>query len=349
MKSRLLALPIALSLIAGCAPVDEEEVGVHDDQEMGDSLPPDGKADTYVGLTVPSTVVLDRNKVVYLTFDDGPSRVNTPRILDVLARQGVKATFFITGTSIAANKDLILREVAEGHVVGNHQWQHVIATQSQFRGFVKTERDALRAVIGDDHSMIFRFPYGAGKPWKNVILREEGYIDGGIGWDVDSLDWDFGNDGISPTRASAPFRSDFEGWVMNQVGRRGGGVVLMHDIQSITAGHLESIITKLKAAGYTFGQLPRHRNWIGDSCVEDDDCNFAGAVCMSGLCAQACTGSCPDAWGRSMTRCARVSDESGDGQVQVCTADCASDACREGECVASTSPAGAARQVCWAM
>jgi peptidoglycan/xylan/chitin deacetylase (PgdA/CDA1 family) len=347
MKAPVRAL--ALLALVGCAPVDagDDETPLHDDQEIGDSLPPDGKSD-YVGLTVPPTVILDKRKVVYLTFDDGPSRVNTPKILDVLQKHGVRATFFITGTSIAGNRDIIERQRDEGHVVASHQWSHVIATASTFRTYVRRERDALREIVGDQHSLLFRFPYGAGVPWKQTILREEGYLDGGIGWDIDSLDWDFGNDGRS-ARATPAFRSDYEGWVMDQLNRRGGGVVLMHDIQSITAGHLDSIIGKMKAAGYRFGELPRQRNWIGDECVDDDDCHYGGSVCLAGLCAMPCSSSCPDAWGRPTTRCARVADEDGSGQVQVCTADCAASSCRAGECVSSTSPAGSARRVCWAM
>ncbi len=342
MRSPLRAL-VCLALAACAAP---DEVAVFDDEEIGDSLPIDGKSDT-IGISVPSSLRLDKDKIVYLTFDDGPSRANTPKILDVLAAHDVKATFFVTGLSIAGNEALIRRQRDEGHVIGSHQWSHVIASQAQFRGFVKKERDKLREIVGDDHALLFRFPYGAGATWKNTILREEGYLDGGIGWDVDSLDWDYGPDERA-TRAPAAYRADFEGWVMSQLDRRGGGVVLLHDVQSVTAKHLDSMIKKMKAAGYTFAALPTQRNWIGDECAEDEDCAFSGAFCLGGLCTQGCTGSCPDAWGRPMTRCARVADDE-DAQVQVCTSDCTVAECRAGSCIDARSPTGAAREVCWGL
>ena len=69
----------------------------------------------------------DGKKVVYLTFDDGPSTTNTPGVLDVLDKYNVKATFFVIGTSIAANdqaKALLKEEVARGHAIANHTYSH---------------------------------------------------------------------------------------------------------------------------------------------------------------------------------------------------------------------------------
>jgi hypothetical protein len=106
----------------------------------------------------------------------------------------------------------------------------------------------------------------------------------------------------------------------------------------------------MEAAGYTFGELPRDRRCIGDACAADEECSYAGALCLGGVCTLGCTGSCPDAWGRPITRCARLADEDGgSSRIQVCAQDCASTGCRAGDCVAATSPAGAARQVCWGL
>ncbi len=63
-------------------------------------------------------------KIVALTFDDGPDRRNTPMVLDALKRSGQKATFFLIGEQVAANAELVRRMVAEGHAVGNHSWSH---------------------------------------------------------------------------------------------------------------------------------------------------------------------------------------------------------------------------------
>jgi peptidoglycan/xylan/chitin deacetylase (PgdA/CDA1 family) len=340
---RLLAV---LSLAAACAPTDE--IAIQDDAETGDSLPFGDKSDGY---TVPSSLALNKNKVVYLTFDDGPSATHTPRILDILASHDAKATFFVTGLSIAGNENVIRRAAAEGHIIANHQWRHVQASSSTFRGYVTRGRDTLRGIAGD-MPLFFRYPYGAMLPWKETILREEGYVDGGVGWDVDSLDWDFGPDARA-SRGEVPeqFKRDFEGYVMFRLNQRGGGVVLFHDVQSITSGHLESLLNKMEAAGYTFGELPRNRprpTFIGDACDADEECTFAGGFCLGGLCTQACTATCPDRAGYPTTRCARLTDEEGD-QVQVCASDCATAGCREGECVSAQSPSGAARKVCWGL
>lgn len=347
----LLLLPAVLTTVSACAPADDgAELEVAGDAEEGDSLPPEAKADGY---SVPASLGLNKRGVVYLTFDDGPNPATTPRVLDVLAAHGVTATFFITGKSIAGNATLLRRMRDEGHIVANHQWSHVIATQAQFKGWVVKERDTLRAAVGE-MPLYFRYPYGAMATWKEAVLRAEGYVDGGVGWDVDSLDWDFGPDGVA-SRAEVPaaYRRDFEGYVMYRVEQRGGGVVLFHDVQSITAGRLAAIIERLKAKGYRFGELPRKRGFIGDACEADGDCAFAGGFCLGGLCTQACTTTCPDRAGYPTTRCARVADDEG-GTVQVCAQDCAATgACRAAEagaeCVAAVSPAGAARRVCWGL
>jgi peptidoglycan/xylan/chitin deacetylase (PgdA/CDA1 family) len=343
LRRGLLAL-----LVAACAPaVDDEHV--HDDAEFGDSLPWDeGKADGY---GVPASLGLDKDRVVYLTFDDGPSPVHTPRVLDTLAAHGARATFFITGTSIAGNEALLRRMRDEGHIVANHQWSHRVATSSQFRGWVTRERDLLRSIAGD-MPLYFRYPYGAMASWKETILRAEGYADGGVGWDIDTLDWDFGPDGVaSRPEVPAAYRRDFDGYVMMRLAQRGGGVMLFHDVQSITAQRLDGLLARLARDGYRFGELPRKRaGFIGDACDDDAGCGFAGGFCLGGLCTQACTATCPDRAGWPTTRCARLDDGEG-ASVQVCAQDCSAMACRAGaaDCVAATSPSGAARRVCWGL
>jgi peptidoglycan-N-acetylglucosamine deacetylase len=66
---------------------------------------------------------------VRLTFDDGPNRTATPEILETLAAHGVTATFFVVGQMAAANPALVRREDREGHIIGNHSWDHPDLTQ----------------------------------------------------------------------------------------------------------------------------------------------------------------------------------------------------------------------------
>src|SRR5262249_19410767 len=130
---------------------------------------------------------LPRQKIIYLTFDDGPHKIDTPKILDVLKNHGVTATFFVLGERIKGREELLKREVAEGHIVGNHQWEHnIIKDAATFSGQVTQTRDAIANAVGSGNPLYFRYPYGAKAPWKETILKTAGYADGGVYWDIDS-------------------------------------------------------------------------------------------------------------------------------------------------------------------
>lgn len=253
--SRSPRLPAPRSLAAALA-LGVCTLGLGCGAEVDDHDESTGSAESEVGVAVPRSLELDKRKIVYLTFDDGPSRAHTPRILDVLARHRAKATFFLTGDNIRGNEDLLRREAAEGHIVANHQQKHVVASTAQFAQWVPFERDAIDRIVGTPQPKYFRYPYGDGTAAKEAILRREGYPDGGVGWDLDTLDWCFAGGRC----ARAPgYEGDFEGWVIAHTQSRGGGVALFHDVQNITASHLDSILTKLERLGYTFGSLPTTR------------------------------------------------------------------------------------------
>ncbi len=249
--SALLALTSALA--SACVADVVDEAPNADDSPMGDSVAVDDASS--IGVRVPASLNLDRDRRFYLTFDDGPSSVYTPQILATLRAHNVPAAFFITGTNIAGNEDIIRDELAQGHVIASHQWVHDNATIAQFRQWVPREAEALDRAARQPLPRLFRYPYGAGTAQKEAILRENGYLDGGIGWNVDSLDWCFGNGGTC-NRASAAYRSNYVEWVVSEARRIGGGVILFHDIQGVTARNLDAILTRLEALGYTFGALP---------------------------------------------------------------------------------------------
>lgn len=263
MRTPIRFLSIALAALTGlaissCAPAESDIETVHgDDEEEGDSVSLEEATSGSVGVRVPTSLGLDRNHVVYLTFDDGPSPRYTATILETLARHHAPATFFVTGLSIAANGAMLRREDTEGHIVASHQWSHVIATPAQFGTWLTRERDLLDTTLGHPHRRYFRYPYGAGTTTKDAALRAAGYPDGGVGWDIDSLDWCFTTRNRC-TRAEVPaaFQNDFEGFVMDQLRRRGGGVALFHDVQGVTAARLDGLLTRMEAAGYRFGSLP---------------------------------------------------------------------------------------------
>lgn len=250
---RVVSLAVAL-LSAGCTVESVEDFAHRDDDPMGDSVSV-GEAGS-IGVRVPASLNLDRSRKFYLTFDDGPSAAYTPQILATLRAHNAPATFFVTGANIAGNESVLRDLDTRGHLLASHQWSHVVATIAQFRTWVPQQATRLDAVAGRALPRLFRYPYGAGTADKETILRANGYSHGGIGWDVDTLDWCFGGGNGRCDRASSAYRNDFVGWVVSEAARRGGGVILFHDIQGITARNLDTILTRLEGMGFTFAQLP---------------------------------------------------------------------------------------------
>ncbi|HEX6550853.1 MAG TPA: polysaccharide deacetylase family protein [Gammaproteobacteria bacterium] len=109
-----------------------------------------------------------RGKQVALTFDDGPDPVVTPQVLDALAEAGAHATFFVIGKSLAANPALARRMLSEGHVVGNHSWQHSRLQNFYFANWHTREINAgMRAIAeatGQAAPRLYRPPVGL-KSW----------------------------------------------------------------------------------------------------------------------------------------------------------------------------------------
>jgi peptidoglycan/xylan/chitin deacetylase (PgdA/CDA1 family) len=253
--ARLLrTLGLGLALALGCT-ADPEDFAHEDDAEEGDSQYGVDEAAAAPGVRVPASLSLETRNTVYLTFDDGPSARYTRRIMAVLAAHHAPAAFFVTGANIAGNEAILREESAAGHRVANHQWSHVVATSAQFTTFLTRERDALDRALGAPHPRLFRYPYGSGSTAKEAVVRANGYPDGGIGWNVDTLDWCFGPDAYCDKVPTA-YRRDYVGWVVSEARRTGGGVMLFHDIQGITATNLDAILTRLEGLGYRFGALP---------------------------------------------------------------------------------------------
>lgn len=182
-------------------------------------------------------------KVVALTFDDGPNPSTTTQALDTLAKYNVKATFFVLGKNIAGNEDLLKRMKSEGHVVGNHSWDHPVLsklTLEDAKKQITDTEDALTKVLGSS-SKLMRPPYGA------ITDDIRNSLDlSFIMWNVDSLDWKSKNETAILTE------------IQHQV--RNGSIVLMHDIHGATVNVLPKIIEYLKEQGYTFVTVPEMLN-----------------------------------------------------------------------------------------
>ena len=173
-------------------------------------------------------------KLVALTFDDGPN-YNTNKILDILNKYHVPATFFVLGSRIKGNEYILEKMKSSGMEIGNHTYNHLLLT--------KYSKDKIKKEIDDTSDLIFevtgkrprllRPSYGSFN--KKIKSVSEMPI---IIWDVDTLDWKYHNSKKITSR------------VVNKV--RDGDIVLMHDIYSATANALNSIIPILTDMGYSF-------------------------------------------------------------------------------------------------
>ncbi|WP_308638512.1 polysaccharide deacetylase family protein [Paenibacillus silvisoli] len=130
-----------------------------------------------------------QSRKVALTFDDVPDPRYTPKVLDMLARYRVQATFFVVGSRAAKYPALVQRIRREGHIIGNHSYDHAVFSRISKYAFEqqvwKTDW-ILRPLAGYSPKFI-RPPYGEITPQQVALLRSWGYIV--VNWDVDSVDW----------------------------------------------------------------------------------------------------------------------------------------------------------------
>ena len=152
-------------------------------------------------------------KLIALTFDDGPRRSTTTALLDGLAQRGAHATFFLIGAQVEGSEDLVRRMEAEGHQVGIHTYDHVALTglnRADFDAQVGRTRDLLSGIL--DHSdFLLRPPYGMTDPSVKAWAGSPIII-----WSIDPEDW---RDQNTPREVEE---------VVSQA--RDGAIVLMHDI-----------------------------------------------------------------------------------------------------------------------
>ena len=176
---------------------------------------------------------------VYLTYDDGPHPVQTPRVLDVLAAWGARATFFVTGERAAAHPDIVERMVADGHAVANHTWAHRRADSldaSEFRASVL----AAQRQLGPHGAACFRPPGFVTAPYVDEVLADIGLRL--VTADVNPRDW------------QQPGVDELADRIV--VGAAPGAIILLHDgidrLDSQTAPALDQALSRLAGSGLRF-------------------------------------------------------------------------------------------------
>jgi peptidoglycan/xylan/chitin deacetylase (PgdA/CDA1 family) len=179
---------------------------------------------------------------VALTFDDGPDPVQTPRILDLLAANHVKATFCLVGENVAAHPDLVARIVAEGHTVCDHSWNHSLTLGHEKPAAIRADLERTNAAIlkaaPGAQIKYMRAPGGNFTPAFVKVIHELGMKP--IYWSVDPRDWDHPS-GESPAAHHTKVVSIIRRHV------RPGSIVLSHDYgqpETITA--YESLLPWLR-------------------------------------------------------------------------------------------------------
>ena len=201
-------------------------------------------------------------KIVFLTFDDGTSKTNTPKVLDILKEEGVKATFFLTGQNIEYGgqeaKDLVKREFNEGHAIANHSYSHdvkklypnrVLNLEAFKEDFEKNDK-LLKEILGKYFSTrVIRCP-GGHMSWKGMDPLDE-YLEEN---NLVSIDWSSLNGDAQGKRKNADELFDYA--IKTSKGKE-MVVLLMHDTygKEETVKALPSIIKYFKDNGYEFKTL----------------------------------------------------------------------------------------------
>lgn len=181
---------------------------------------------------------LKNEKMISLTFDAGASAENTETILDVLKRNDLQTTIFLTGAWVEDYPELAKRMVSDGHEIANHSYSH-----PDFTGLSKSEilseltqtMTSFEKILGQKGSPLFRPPFGA---WNKKLLEAAGQLDipFTVYWSIDTIDWQ------EPTAETIYYR------VFSKL--TGNDIVLAHLNGKPTAAAMDLVIPELKKRGY---------------------------------------------------------------------------------------------------
>jgi peptidoglycan/xylan/chitin deacetylase (PgdA/CDA1 family) len=241
----LLAFVLGFPSLAEAAPCPPGALGTSRVIELS------GVGGLQIGLkTYPQTLQLEDHEVV-LTFDDGPNPGTTDRVLDALAKQCVKATFFVIGREALAHPDLLRREYEAGETIGHHSYSHPAKTLRFLpdqtakadidRGFAADDSTVYGASVPEPRVPFFRFPGFADTPSLVTWLSARNIVVFGADfWAFDWLD-------LSPEEEL--------GIVLRKLEQEKHGILLLHDSRLSTALMLPALLDELKARGFKIVHL----------------------------------------------------------------------------------------------
>lgn len=188
----------------------------------------------------------DDKKVIYLTFDEGYENGYTESILDTLKEKNVKAIFFVTGSYIKSNPDLIKRMVNEGHLVGNHTNTHPRMAQIKVENFIKeltTVEQLYSKLIGEDKRMYYyRPPEGCYSERDLCIAQQMGYKT--VFWSFAYLDYDVNNQ-----------KGYAYAYNLLTESLHNGDVLLLHAVSKDNVNVLGDFIDFVKSQGYEIRRI----------------------------------------------------------------------------------------------
>lgn len=184
-------------------------------------------------------------KEVVLTFDDGPHPSRTQKVLEVLDKYCLKASFFLQGSNVKRHSDLVAQLLDQGHTVGSHTFNHANLTEKTIEGAlaeIKRGNDVVSNALGGhpkaDQTYFFRFPFVATSPELDTAVTDKGYSI--ITVDVDGADW------------TAITADDSANMIMQKLSEKEDkGIVLLHDPFKHSEKRLELLIQKLINENYS--------------------------------------------------------------------------------------------------
>lgn len=199
----------------------------------------------------------EEEKRVFLTFDDGPSEAVTPYILDKLKAHNIKATFFVLGSRVKLNPELVKQAYIEGHYIANHGYSHkynkiYASSNDVLKEYNKAEKEIQKALGNNKYSSsVFRFPGGSvGGEYDKIKKGAKKLLKNN---NIAYLDWN----ALTNDSSGANTKEKIMKNLKKTVGNKNNVVILMHDAPDkiLTYETLDDVIKYLKDKGYVFKNM----------------------------------------------------------------------------------------------